>query len=177
MNSSTGANGAWSAARRFRFDATFGPNVLGKGHSGRAIVLLGLVGLALLTGSIFGAFHLWKARYAQRAAFGRTEVVPAVAPLAEFEPPGVAPGDWLAAVADTQRVLEAVTASGMLDQAAMARLRDELRARVARTTPDTAIRELAAIWDDLEARAGPVLSREPTRGPRPPRRPKLLAGP
>jgi hypothetical protein len=59
-----------------------------------------------------------------------------------------------------------VTSSNLLDMAGLKSLRGEVAARVARARPETALSELAGLWDDLQARAGPVLDRHA--------RPKLL---
>lgn len=56
----------------------------------------------------------------------------------------------------------------------MKRLRDDLRGRFAKTTPETAIADLSGLWDDMERQAGPVLTRKSQRPPFAPERPELL---
>ena len=89
--------------------------------------------------------------------------------MAATVPAGVSPEAWRDAVSETHAMLVTVTASNLLDMAALRSLRGEVAARVARARPETALSELAGLWDDLHARAGPVLDRHP--------RPKLLPPP
>ncbi len=91
-------------------------------------------------------------------------MAPAIDPLGDITPEGVDAGRWRQAVAETHRMLVTLTASNLLDEAQMRALRDRLSARVAAARPATALGELAAIWDDLEDRAGPILA---ARHPRP----------
>ncbi len=148
----------------------------------RAVVALVATVLALWLGLDL-AFRVWKARYDALAGFGASKVAPAIDPLAEINPPAVAPSDWRAAVADTHAMLLALTGAGVLDQSQMDQLRQDVADRVARARPETALKILANLWDDLEGKAGPVIapdltpppanSRHAARNPRPPR-PKLL---
>jgi hypothetical protein len=82
-----------------------------------------------------------------------------VDPLAAQVPPGVAPEEWREAVRKTHELLVALTGANLLDRPQMQALRAELAARVAGARPETARAALRSIWDDLCARAGPVLTR------------------
>jgi hypothetical protein len=160
---------------RFRFDDPGSPRAQGPRLSGRRFVAAGVVALLVLWGALYVAFRDWRARHRALAEFGRAAVAPAVEPLAGLRPPGVDPADWSRAVADTRAMLVALTASGLLDRPRMEALRDELRGRVARARDETAVETLRSLWDDMEARAGPVLTRKAERPPHPPPRPAILA--
>ena len=143
-----------------------------------AVVLVGWFGLDQ-------AFRAWTARYQARAAFGATQVAPTVDPLARLNPPGIPPGAWRSAVADTHALLVALCGSGVLDQLQMENLRRRLTAQVEQATahPEQARAILAQVWDEVERDAGPAIapdlippppgSRQSKRHPRPPR-PTLL---
>lgn len=150
------------------------PSALGPRHSGRRFVIAAVLSLVALLGMLYAAFLDWRGRHEELAAFGRDEVATVVWPLAEVQPPGVEAETWRAAVADTRAMIEAVATSGMLDRARLEALRDELDQCVAEATPATAVAALRAVWDDLERRAGPVITREFLRPPQPPRRPAIL---
>ncbi len=144
------------------------------GYSGRRFVLAALLALAVLWGGLYLIFRDWRARYRERAAYGATQVATTVDPLARMVPPGENPEAWRRAVADTHAMIVTLTASNMLDLAKMQALRTELTARVARARPETARHELAAIWDDLSDRAGPVVAAP--RHPRPGILPRRVGG-
>jgi hypothetical protein len=155
--------------------------------SGRRVVIAGALATLAIAGAVYIAFLGWRARYRALAEFGATRVAPLVEPLAGRVPPGVDPGAWRLAVEDTRGMLVALTGAGVLDRAQMEGLRAEVADRVARATPATAVGELAALWDDLERRAGPVLAPDVTpplpgssrakRHPRPARPGLLGTGP
>ena len=148
----------------------------------RAVVVLVAAVLTLWLGLDL-AFRGWKARYRALAEFGASRVAPAIDPLASTNPPDVPTLEWQAAVADTHAMLLALTGSGVLGESQMDDLRRDIAARVARARPETALKALANLWDDLERKAGPVIapdrvppppnSRHAARNPRPPR-PKIL---
>ncbi len=151
----------------------------------RTVVALVLTVLALWLGLDL-AFRGWKARYDALARFGASKVAPANDPLAELIPPDISPIDWRAAssLADTHAMLLALTGAGVLDRSQMDQLRQDVADQVARARPETALKTLADLWDDLERKAGPVIapgpdpyppanSRHAARNPRP-ARPKLL---
>ncbi len=151
--------------------------------SGRRFVVAGIVATLLIWGAVYLAFLYWRATYRALAEFGANQVAPLVDPMAERVPPGVEPGAWKSAVADTHALLVALTGAGLLDRPTMEALRADVAARVARATPESARAELTRLWDDIEARAGPAVapddappppgSRQAARHPRP-RRPELL---
>jgi len=151
--------------------------------SGRRVVLAMTAAVLLLWLGLDQAFRGWRARYQARAAFGAARVAPAIDPLARSNPPDVPPLEWRRAVADTHAMLLALTGSGLLDEPRMDELRRDIAARVDRARPETARATLAALWDDLERKAGPAIapdrvpppanSRHAARHPRPPR-PSLL---
>lgn len=131
--------------------------------SGRWFVLGLLMTVLVLWGGLGLTFRAWRERYRERTAFALREVVPALRPMLAIEPPGVSRSAWAEAVAATEDQLRQVVGSDLLDRRAAADLRDALADRVAVTTPKTAVATLAAIWTDLDRRAGPVAA----RGPRP----------
>jgi hypothetical protein len=148
-------------------------------------VVLVLAILALWLGLNL-AFRSWKARYTALAEFGASQVAPAIDPLARIKPPDVPPSDWQTAVNDTHAMLLALTGAGVLDRPQMEQLRQDIADRVAQARPETAVKILAGLWDDLERQAGPVIapdlvpppanSRHAARNPRP-SRPQLLGPP
>jgi hypothetical protein len=173
--------------RRWRLDE-MGPNPGNHARqiSGRkAVVALVLTILALWL-VLDLSFRSWKARYNALAEFGASKVAPAIDPLARTLPPDVPPNDWRVAVADTHAMLLALTGAGVLDQPQMEQLRQDINQRVAQARPETAVKTLAGLWDDLERQAGPVIapdstppppsSRHAARNPRP-ARPRLLGPP
>jgi hypothetical protein len=181
-NMRTSSNGAAGNGhvRRYRLDGrdeTPGTPALGHTHSGRLLILCGLAVLLVLWGVLLLIFREWRAQYRALAKYGATQVAPTVDVLVDQAPPGVNPREWQKAVADTRAMLVVVTSSGQLDRATMEQLRRDLTARFAETVPNTAIRELTRLWDEMEAKAGPILTREPTRAPFPPKRPKLFPRP
>jgi hypothetical protein len=151
--------------------------------SGRRFVIAGVIGVLAVWGAVYVGFRAWREQYRALAAFGETEVAPLVDPLAAVVPPGVDPWAWRKAVADTHAMLVALTAAGLLDRAQMEGLRSEVAALVAASSPETVRRDLTALWDDVERKAGPAISpdvtpaapgsRHASRHPRPPR-PALL---
>lgn len=172
----TGSNGKPKRAQRLRIDEFGGPRPAQgggfeetAGHSGRrAVIVAGLVLLALW-GGLWLAFRRWRAGYRERAAFAVAHVVPAIDPLADVAPPGVDPKAWRAAVDDTRAMLLTLATANVLNRAQMEALRADVDARVARARarPETAVDELAQLWDTLLSQAAPILV------PRHPR-PKLL---
>jgi hypothetical protein len=155
--------------------------VLPRGHSGRRFVLVAGIAVLSIWGALYLIFREWRANYRQRAAYGLNQVVPAIDPLAEIAPPSLDPIAWRDAVHQTHAMLVTVISSNLLDVAAMRRLGDELDQAVARARahPETALDELAAIWN-VQADRGEFLftdsrSASGDRHPRPkilPPRPK-----
>lgn len=149
---------------------------LPQSHSGRRFVIVAGLAVLVLWGVLYLVFRDWRARYRERAAYGVGQVVPAIDPMAEFVPPGVDPVAWRGAVSQTRAMLVTVTASNLLGIGEMRALRDELDQVVvrARARPETAVTELAGVWDAMAERAEFLLrdSRSLT-GDRHPR-PKIL---
>jgi hypothetical protein len=149
---------------------------LPRSHSGRRFVIVAGLVVLMIWGVLYLVFRDWRARYRERAAYGMSQVVPAVDPMAEIAPPGMDRAAWRDAVARTRSLLVTVTASNLLGFGEMRALRDELDQAVGRSRarPDTAVDELAAVWDAMADRAGFLLrdSRSLT-GDRHPR-PKIL---
>jgi hypothetical protein len=133
-------------------------------------VITSVLVMLVLTSGLALAFRGWRNRYRAHAAFGASQVATVIDTLANVTPPDIPPDAWRRAVAEAHAMLVALTASNMLDLSDMHALRADLRVRVARTRPETARIELAAIWDEVAHRAGPNLIK---RYPRPP---LLLAG-
>jgi hypothetical protein len=126
----------------------------GRSYSGRRFVIVAVLAVLVLWGLLYAVFREWRTRYRARAAYGATQIVPAIDPLAEVVPPGVDPGQWRDAVDRTHAMLLTVTASNLLGLAEMRDLRVELgrAGDRARAHPETAVAELAAVWDDMAER-------------------------
>ncbi len=145
--------------------ATATAEVLPRGHSGRRFVLVAGITVLLIWGALYLIFREWRAKYRERAAYGLTQVVPAIDPLAEIAPPSLDPIAWRDAVQETHAMLVTVISSNLLDVKEMRQLREELDQSVARarTHPETALGELAAIWN-TSVRPGRILAQgQPVR--------------
>ncbi len=176
--------------RRLRFDdlgaivlrnspSLTGPQataVVPGGHSGRRFILAAGVAVLLIWGTLYLVFRDWKAKYRDRARYGATQVVPAIDPLRSIVPPNVGEAAWLDAIDRTRDMLLTVTGSNLLDVKDMDRLRAELSQHVGRACDhaETALGELAAIWNQVADR-GEFLLRDSRSlsGDRHPR-PKIL---
>ncbi len=132
------------------------------GVSGRKFVILAVIGVLLTWGAVYLGFRSWKANYEALAAYGETQVAPLIDPLANRVPADIEAATWKKAVADTHGMLIALTGSGMLDRARMEELGAEITTLVQNATPATALKDLSHFWDQLERRAGPVISSEVT---------------
>jgi hypothetical protein len=157
-------DGPHGPARPFRIDRPFGAafDALGPRHSGRVFVIAAVLTIVLIWGLLYLVFRDWRARYRERADFGRREVATAVDPLAELVPPGVASAEWRRAVEATHAMLAEVTTSGRLDLPQMQALRDDLARRVAGARPETARAVLAGLWEEMESK---TRLRDQTRRP------------
>jgi hypothetical protein len=128
--------------------------LLSRGHSGRRFVLGACLIVLLIWGTLFLVFRDWRARYRQRALYGSTHVLPAIDRLRSVMPPDVDTAQWHDAVDQTRAMLTTVTGSNLLDVHDMDKLRAELDQHFARASdrPETAVRELALIWDEIADR-------------------------
>jgi hypothetical protein len=129
---------------------------LPRSHSGRRFVIVAGLTVLVIWGVLYLVFRDWRARYRERAAYGSSQVVPAIDPMAGLVPPGADPAAWRDAVSETRALLVTVTASNLLGMAEMQALRAELDQAVARTRahPETGIAELAGVWDAIADRGG-----------------------
>jgi hypothetical protein len=98
--------------RRFRLDGV--ADALGRGYSGRRVVMVGVVVLLAVGAVLTVAFVRWRASHRVLAEFGRAEVAPVVEPLTARVPPGADAEQWRRAVADTRAMLEVITGAGLL---------------------------------------------------------------
>ncbi len=165
MNGDRRGNGHW------RPDPGGGRGVRANGgYSGRRFLLLaGLLFLALWT-LLFLGFRRWRFHYRERADYGLKQVAPAIDGLLDVAPaePGLSPDAWKDAVRDTHAMLDTVVGANLLDLDRMKELRGELESLVARSKahPETALAELASLWDRMADRAEFLLA-EKERHPRP----------
>jgi hypothetical protein len=142
-------------------------------QSGRVFVLIAGLVFLVLWAVLYLSFRDWRARYHTRARFGETQVAPVIDALAETVPRGINPAEWREAIKQTHSMLLSVTGSNLLNFPQMQSLRAELEqaAKRARAHPDSAVDELALVWDSVADRAEFVLwdSRTGTgeRHPRP----------
>jgi hypothetical protein len=127
---------------------------LGRSYSGRRFVALGVIAILVVWGSLYLVFRDWRARYRVRAAYGVQQVAPAVDAFRDVAPPEIDRGRWDGAVDRTRDMLVTVLSSNLLGLDDMRALRAELDRAVARAGehPETAVAELAAIWDDMSER-------------------------
>jgi hypothetical protein len=126
---------------------------LERGHSGRRFVIAAGVLLLVFVGVLYLTFLDWRQRYRARARYGANAVVPAINPLEKVVPPGLDPAVWRAAVSQTRAMLLTVTGSNLLTIREMNSLRAELDQVVAHANPETALRDLAGVWDAMGDRA------------------------
>lgn len=84
-------------------------------------------------------------------SYGADRVAPALDPLADLAPPGVDAARWRDAVARTRALVLEVTSSRLISTMRMKDLRMELDRAVAnaRAHPESAVKELAGVWDSL----------------------------
>ena len=88
---------------------------LPRSHSGRRFVIMAGIAVLLIWGVLYLVFREWRARYRERAAYGVSQVVPAIDPMGDILPPDVNPASWRDAVRQTHAMLLTVTASNLLD--------------------------------------------------------------
>lgn len=169
-------------------------------RSGRVFVTASVVAVLILWGALYLVFRQWRVRYQERQAYGARVVVAAAEPFASIVPAGerpdsaavraagcggaaavaavaspwdVSPAAWRRAVAETRAMLKTLTDSNVLDVDRMRALGARVSALALGATPADARARLAALWDDAEAGAGPVVTdRHPRPDVLPPARPK-----
>ena len=109
----------------------------------------------LIWGTLYLVFRDWRARYRERAVLW---IDPGAFPpsigCGRSRRPMSIPPDGVKQWIRHSAMLTTVTGSNLLDVKDMDNLRDELDQHVARATdrPETAIRELADIWDEIADR-------------------------
>jgi len=156
--------------------------------SGRRFVTAAVLAVLVLWGSLYLTFRHWRSGYRERQAFGARHVAAAVDPLASVVPAGecppavraagcagaaalasaapttdTPPAAWRRAVAETHAMLVTLTAANLLDLDQMDALRRRVAALASGARPATSRAGLAALWDELEAQAGPVVLARHTR--------------
>jgi hypothetical protein len=134
---------------------------LGRSDSGRRFVTLAVIAVLIVWASLYLVFREWRARYRVRAAYGATQVAPAIDAFADRAPPGVEATRWRDAVERTHAMLVTVTASNLLGLDEMKQLRAEIERAAGRAGArrESAVAELAAVWDDMSER-GEFLMRD-----------------
>lgn len=140
-----------------------------KKHSGKLLVIvIGVAVLAVFT-TLTMAFRQWQTRYQIKATFGMTRVAPEVDGFMDVHPPDVSPDSWKDAVRRTHAMLLTVTTSNLLSLDDMQLLREELIAAVAwaREHPESAVSELAKVWNSMNDRAEFLLRNRVHPHPRP----------
>ena len=65
---------------------------LPRSHSGRRFVIVAVIVVLVIWGVLYLVFREWRARYRERAAYGVSQVVPAIDPMAETRPAWRGPG-------------------------------------------------------------------------------------
>ncbi len=128
------------------------------GVNGRRFVIgsLGVIALAWATLYAILAPGMWS--YKKQAEFGRKEVAPVVFGFQKVQPPGVDPRAWDRAVGDAHSLVLDATRAGSLSMEDQTALRGDLQATLdrAKDHPESAVRELAALWDRVAAIARKV---------------------
>jgi hypothetical protein len=127
---------------------------LGRSDSGRRFVILAVIAVLVVWGLLYVVFREWRARYRVRAAYGATQVAPAIDVFTDLAPTGVDPARWRDAVERTHAMLVTVTASNLLGLDEMKDLRAEIERAADRAGArrESAAAELAAVWDDMSER-------------------------
>ena len=87
-------------------------------------------------------------------SYGESRVVSALRPLVRFAPPGVDSADWRDAVSRTATMLLTVVDSNWLSMTQKKALRTDLDQAVAKAMadPDSAVEEMARLWDSVADR-------------------------
>jgi hypothetical protein len=162
-----------TAISRRAAEAARGETV-GGGHSGRRLVIGAGVVLLVFVGVLYITFLDWRERYRQRVRYGANQVAPAIHALEAVIPQGVDPAVWRDAVSQTRAMLLTVVGSNLLTIKEMDSLRAELDEIVARANPETALHDLAGIWDTMGERAEFLLQDSRSAGGDRHERPRIL---
>jgi hypothetical protein len=128
------------------------------GHSGRRLVILGLLSLFIIWAILALSFLVWKANYRERIRWGEKAIPSALAPLTECAPPGINPGLWGDTLAETKVMLQRLVRSGILSRTQMQNLEMSLRKQAREVKPEGAGVLVLHIWDTAELDAGNVLA-------------------
>ncbi len=132
--------------------------------SGRRFVTVAVIVVLVLWGSLYLVFRQWRSVYRERADFGARHVAAAIDPLATVVPDGELPDAWQRTVAETHDMLVALTAANIMNRDQMESLGRRVTSLASRARPATARDDLATLWDEVEAQAGPIVR---ARHPRP----------
>lgn len=134
------------------------PSPRRRGVNGRRFILGSLAALVTTWAILFAILAPWMRTRDTRIRFGVREVAPLVLKFQQVEPPGVEPRDWDRALSDTRMLVVDAATPGKLTVEEETALRDEIQAALdrARARPETAVRELAGVWDRLAAAAEKV---------------------
>jgi hypothetical protein len=132
---------------------------LNSSQSGRRLVVVAGIIILGLWGVMYLKFRGWREQYRIRASFGASEVAPLVDSFVAICPSDVNKQAWREAVERTHEMLVTITGANLLSLEQMKVLREELKQTIerARDHPDTAVDELAGIWNDMADRARFVL--------------------
>jgi hypothetical protein len=124
-------------------------------HSGKLLVIVMIITILAIFTTLTMAFRQWQTRYQIKANYGITRVAPAVDEFLDIHPTDISPDSWKDAVHRTRAMLLAVTTSNLLSLDDMKLLREELISAVAfaRAHPESAVTELAKIWNAMSDRA------------------------
>lgn len=130
-----------------------------RGLSGRLFVFGSLATIAGVWLLLFGVLRPSLVESKRRSEFARREVAPPVLDLLKVRPPGVEDRAWDEAVRDAYTLVATTAEAGSLTIEEETTLRDRIRGEVARARerPETAVAELAGLWDHVAdiARAHP----------------------
>ena len=110
-------------------------------------------------------------------SYAANQLVPVITPLESIVPPNVDPQAWRDAVNQTREMLLTVTESNRLTVRKMGYLRADLEQVVARVLahPESAVNELAVLWNDKTDRAAPPSKERRLPGENQSPRPSILS--
>ncbi len=134
------------------------PRPFRRGVNGRRFILGSLAAMVVTWAILFAILAPWMRTRDKRIQFGVKEVAPLVLKFQRIDPPGVEPRDWDRALSDTRLLVVDAATPGKLTVEEETAIRDDIQAALdrARARPETAVRELAGVWDRLAAAAEKV---------------------